>query len=127
MSLISISPDIVVALHDAALNPGELAGLARDKSLEGALARVENRLAYGMIADVFDLAAAYAAAISQGHCFNDGNKRTAFDTMNFCLELHGITLEWPVVEIGDLIIALAQGRATDAALADWLRARAGAA
>ncbi len=59
------------------LNPGELTGRARDKSLEGALARVDNRLAYGLIVDVFDLAAATAVAIAQGHCFNDANKRTA--------------------------------------------------
>lgn len=123
MSFVLLSPQVVVALHDAALNPGELPGLARDKSLEGALARVDNRLAYGMIADVFDLAAAYAAAVAQGHCFNDGNKRTAFESMSFCLEMHGILLDWPAQEIGDLIIALAQRRIDDGTLADWLRAR----
>ncbi|WP_323041699.1 type II toxin-antitoxin system death-on-curing family toxin [Gemmobacter sp.] len=123
MNFVLLSPQVVVALHDAALNPGELSGLARDKSLEGALARVDNRLAYGMIVDVFDLAAAYAAAVAQGHCFNDGNKRTAFESMSFCLEMHGIVLDWPAQEIGDLIIALAQRRTDDAALADWLRAR----
>ena len=52
----------VEAIHDEVLNPGEITGRARDKSLEGALAQVENRLTYGMIGDVFDLAAAYAAA-----------------------------------------------------------------
>jgi death on curing protein len=31
-----------------------------------------------MIADAFDLAATYASSIATGHCFNDGNKRTAF-------------------------------------------------
>ena len=69
-----LSPALVVAIHDEVLNPGELAGLAQDKSLEAALSRVDNRLAYGMIADVFDLASAYAMAIARGHCFNDGNK-----------------------------------------------------
>jgi death-on-curing protein len=88
------------------------------------LGRVDNRLAYGLIGDVFDLAAAYAAAISQGHCFNDGNKRTAFDAMNFCLELNGVVLDWPLPDIGDLIIALAQRRIDEPDLADWLRARA---
>lgn len=124
MNFILLSPQVVEALHDAALNPGELPGRARDKSLEGALARVDNRLAYGLIGDVFDLAAAYAAAVSQGHCFNDANKRTAFDSMSFCLELNGVLIDWPLPEIGDLIIALAQRRIDDATLADWLRARA---
>ncbi len=36
---------LVADIHDAALNPGDLPGRARDKSLEGALAWVENRLA----------------------------------------------------------------------------------
>ena len=46
------SAAMVEAIHDAVLNPGELAGRARDKSLEGALARVENRLAYGLVEDL---------------------------------------------------------------------------
>lgn len=124
MTLRILTTDLVIALHDAALNPGELPGLARDKSLDGALARVENRLAYGMIADAFDLAAAYAAAIAQGHCFNDGNKRTAFDTMSFVLDMHGIAPDWHPQEIGDLIIRLAQGHLDTGDLADWLRERA---
>lgn len=125
MTPVLISAEMVQALHDAALNPGELAGLARDKSLEGALGRVENRLVYGLIDDVFDLAAAYATAIATGHCFNDGNKRTAFDTMNFYLEIHGVVLDWDVEEVGDRIIRLAQGHLDPASLADWLRTKAG--
>lgn len=116
-----MSVDLVVAIHDAVLNPGELHGLARDKSLEGALARVDNRLAYGMIADVFDLAAAYAEAISQGHCFNDANKRTAYEAMAVCLEANGHRLEFSADDIGPRIIAVAQGRAAAEDMATWLR------
>lgn len=118
-----LSPSLVEALHDAALNPGELPGRALDKSLEGALARVENRLAYDLIGDAFDLAAAYAAAIAQGHCFNDANKRTAFDAMNFCLELHGVFVDWSIKEAGDQIIKLAQRLLDEGELAEWLRQR----
>ena len=50
-----LSAELVEAIHDEVLNPGELPGRARDKSLEGALARVENRLAYGMVGDVFEV------------------------------------------------------------------------
>ena len=123
MTYILLDAEAVEALHDAALNPGELPGRALDKSLEGALGRVDNRLLYGMVSDVFDLAAAYATAIATGHCFNDGNKRTAFDTMNLCLELNGVDLDWNPVDIGDRIIALAQGLLTEEALAEWLRTR----
>lgn len=124
MSFVILNTELVEALHDAALNPGELSGRAKDKSLEGALSRVDNRLLYGMIDDIFDLAAAYAAAISQGHCFNDGNKRTAFDAMNFCLEMNGVILEWTAEEVGQKIIALAQGQLAEEDLADWLRGKA---
>ena len=125
MNFTLLSAELVDALHDAALNPGELPGRARDKSLDAALARVDNRLAYGMINDVFDLAAAYAVAIARGHCFNDGNKRTAFRAMNAALALNGIQIAWNTAEVGQTIIRCAQGQMADGDLADWLRMKAG--
>ena len=125
MTYVLLTPDLVEALHDSVLNPGELPGRARDKSLEGALARVDNRLAYGMVADVFDLAAAYAVAVARGHCFNDGNKRTAFRTMNAALALNGVRVRWNTEEVGQIIIRCAQGMMEDGDLADWLRGKAG--
>lgn len=119
-----LTAELVEAIHDSVLNPGELPGRARDKSLEGALARVDNRLAYGMIEDVFDLAAAYAVAIAGGHCFNDGNKRTAHQSMDVCLDLNDVQIDWSTAEVGDTIIRTAQGALDEVALADWLRRRA---
>lgn len=119
-----LTPAQVETLHDLILNPGELPGRAQDKSLDGALARVDNRLVYGMIEDVFDLSAAYAAAISQGHCFNDGNKRTAYRAMIVCLKLNGVTITHDTEEIGQLIIRLAQGLIGDDEMAGWLRTMA---
>lgn len=124
MTFRTLSPEWVEAIHDAILNPGELPGRARDKSLEAALACVDNRLAYGMVADAFDLAAAYAMAIARGHCSNDGNKRTAFRTMHVCLDLNGIEIPWTTEDIGQIIIRCAQGLMADGDLADWLRDRA---
>jgi death-on-curing protein len=119
MHLLTI--DVVIAIHDAVLNEGELTGLALDKSLEGALARVENRLAYGMIEDAYDLGAAYAIAIAQGHCFNDANKRTAHQCMDVCLDLNGIQITWTATEIGPIIIRAAQRLLDEGELAFWLR------
>lgn len=124
MSFRLLSPELVEAIHDRVLNPGELAGRAGNKSLDSALARVDNRLAYGLIEDVFDLAAAYAVAIAQGHCFNDANKRTAHQSMDVCLDLNGVEITWTVEDVGQWIIRAAQGAATESDLADWLRARA---
>lgn len=121
--MFTLTVEIVVAIHDEVLNPGELPGLARDKSLEGALARADNRLAYGMIDDIFDLAAAYCVAVAQGHCFNDGNKRTAFRVMNAVLMLNGVGTAWDTEEVGQIIIRVAQGLMDEGALAEWLRGR----
>lgn len=119
--MFTLTAETVEQIHDDLLGPKELPGRARDKSLEAALARVENRLAYGMIGDVFDLAAAYAMAVSRGHCFNDGNKRTAFRSMQICLLANGIRLLFDTEAVGQKIIALAQGKIDDDDLAEWLR------
>ena len=116
-----LTPELVEAIHDAVLNPGELQGRARDKSLEAALARVDNRIAYGMIFDVFDLAAADAMAVARGHCFNDGNKRTAHQVMDVCLDLNGVAMTWDTIDVGQTIIRAAQGLLEEPDLADWLR------
>ncbi len=124
MSYVLLNADIVEAIHDAVLNPGELAGRALDKSLDGALARVDNRLVYGLIEDIFDLAAAYCVAVATGHVFNDANKRTSYKTMIVCLHLNGVRIAHETVEAGDLIREVAQRRIDEETLADWLRAKA---
>lgn len=116
-----LAPDQVEAIHDAILNPAELRGRALDKSLESTLARVENRLVYGMVDDVYHLAALYAEVIARGHCFNDGNKRTAYRVMIVCLYLNGIRITHETTEMGDRIIALARGDLDAEVLAEWLR------
>ncbi len=121
MTLRLLTVDQVEALHDLVLNPGELPGRARDKSLEATLARVENRLYYDMIADEFDLAAAYAEALARGHCFNDANKRTAYRTMLVCLKLNSVTISHDTSEIGDRIIVLARGDMDAESFAAYLR------
>ena len=125
MSFLLLGAVEAETLHDQVLNPGELTGRARDKSLEGALSRVDNRLIYGMIDDVFDLAAAYATAIATGHCFNDGNKRTAYRMMIVCLKVNGVVISHETQEVGDMIIRLAQRQIDEDDMANWLRGRVG--
>ena len=121
MSFILLSVEHVIAIHDEVLEPNELQGMAGDKSLEGALSRVDNRLKYGLIEDIYSLAASYAAAISQAHCFNDGNKRTAFQVMDIILDLNGINAIWDVEEVGQKIVLLSQSKLDESDLAQWLR------
>lgn len=121
---VTVSAEVVIALHDEILSPSEIQGLALDKSIEGALARVDHRIAYGLIEDVFALASAYASAISQGHCFNDGNKRTAFQVMDVILTAHGVEIDWVTEEAGKQMVDLAQSRIDELAFARWLRIQA---
>ena len=121
MSFLLLSIDHIIAIHDEVLEPNELQGMAGDKSLEGALSRVDNRVKYGLIEDIYSLAASYATAISQAHCFNDGNKRTAFQVMDLILALNGIHAIWDVEEVGQKIVLLSQSKLDETDLAQWLR------
>jgi death-on-curing protein len=121
MQLRLLSVEEVIIIHDTVLNAGELAGLAKDVSLDGALARVDFRVQYNMITDVYELAAMYAVAISQAHAFRDANKRTAHVALEFTLLSHGITTKMDTKEVGDIIIKTAQGHLDEVELAAWLR------
>ena len=121
MSFVLLSVDHIIAIHDEVLEINELQGLVGDKSLEGALSRVDNRLTYGLIDDIYSLAASYVTAISQAHCFNDGNKRTAFQVLELVLDLNGIQVIWDVEAVGQKIVLLSQSKLDEADFAQWLR------
>jgi death-on-curing protein len=114
----------VVEIHDLVIGQNELQGMASDKSLESLLARIENRMSFGMIGDVYDLAACYACFLAVGHVFNDANKRTAFACMDVSLSLNDVTLVYRHNEVGDLIIKVAQGVVDEIELSAWLRSQA---
>ncbi len=84
-----------------------------------------SRLAYGLIEDAFALAACYAEAIGQVHCFNDGNKRTAHQSMDVCLDINSVAIDWAVEDVAERIILLAQGKLEAEDLAHWLRSMVG--
>ena len=116
-----LSSEKVIAIHEQVVGPNELQGMALNKSIESVLARVDNRAAYGMIEDVFELAACYACYIAVGHVFNDANKRTAFTSMDTCLRINGIELDFDIVKASEMIIKAAQGIVDEKELAEWLR------
>jgi death-on-curing protein len=98
--------------------------MAGDKSLDAVLARIENRMTFGMISDAYELAACYACFLAVGHVFNDANKPTAFACMDVCLSLNDIKLHYYHKEVGDLIIKTAQGVVDEIELSAWLRNQA---
>lgn len=119
--LILLTANDIVDIHDGVIEKQQLQGLAGDKSLEGMLGRIDFRLKYGSIKDIFDLSALYAVIISQGHIFSDANKRTAFSAMDICLYSNGSKMKWDMKEIADIIIEVAQGNMDEVELAMWLR------
>jgi len=115
----------VVVIHESVINSHELQGLASDKSVDAVVARIENRIVYGLIDDVFELAACYGIYIAVAHAFNDANKRTGFSAMDTVLALNGIELVYDAEAAGDQIRAAVLGQADEKDVAAWLRALAG--
>ncbi|WP_439891257.1 type II toxin-antitoxin system death-on-curing family toxin [Ralstonia sp. 25C] len=121
---ITITPEQVREIHDIILStePGLIG--EHPGYLEGALNRVSTAQYYDGVDDLFELAAHYARAIGQGHCFNDANKRTGLVTCLTFLELHGVTIahnddledamvdlttgDLPLTDFATLLFSLAQ-------------------
>jgi death-on-curing protein len=87
--------------------------------LESALARPQNKFAYGET-DRASLAAAYAFGIARNHPFVDGNKRTAFAAMIVFLGLNGIDFDADPPEATAVILAFAAGEVDEAGLTRWI-------
>lgn len=116
--------DVVVAVQEQLLTVfGGASGIRDAGRLESALARPENRFAYGRTAvNVFDLAAAYAFGLAKNHPFVDGNKRIAFATAVMFLELNGYRFEAGEADAVVRTLALAAGELKEPGYAQWLKA-----
>lgn len=113
----------VEAIHtDQLREHGGAFGVRDEGLIESALDRARNRWGYGE-RDIAALAAAYAYGLTKNHGFVDGNKRTAFQTMNVFLGLNGWRLVAPQPEVVRVMIQVAEGRRTQARLATWIRGR----
>lgn len=124
MDWVLLNEEEVVFIHDEILNPGELQGFAGNKSLDSALSRVVHRVNFGLVSDVYDLAVVYAMVVATGHCFNDGNKRTAYAIIPATLKLNGHEAQYNEIELADMVRDLAQSKIDETQLANWLRIHA---
>lgn len=100
---------------------GGRAGIRDVGLLSSALARPQNRRAYGASSAPFDLAAAYDIAIIKNHPFIDGNKRVALAVMYVFLEMNGYRLDAPEVEAVEVMLRLAAGDQDEKLLSEWLK------
>ena len=119
-----IDEQVVVAVHDAQLaEHGGSAGVRDSCLLQSALARPLNLSAYEA-PDHADLAAAYGFGIARNHPFVDGNKRTAFVTMELFLALNEFRLDASDAESVLTMLDVAAGDTDETAFAAWIRAHA---
>lgn len=113
---------MVEAVHlDQLRTHGGMPGLRDEGALQSALARPRNKLAYARRTDHATLAAAYAFGLARNHPFNDGNKRIAFLVAVVFLGLNGWDFEAPDADVIAQMVALVEGRVTEAMFARWLR------
>ena len=112
---------VVLAIHQEQLaEHGGLPGVRDEARLDAALDRPRNLEAYGK-PDIFDLAAAYAFGLCQGHAFIDGNKRTSFVAAELFLDLNGCELDADDADCVMTWLAMADGSMTEPEIAAWLR------
>jgi death on curing protein len=71
--------------------------------------------------DIFEMAAAYLFHLAKNHPFVDGNKRAAAMAAYAFLGLNGIEVAASDTVFGDLVIAVAEGKATKSAVAEFFR------
>jgi death-on-curing protein len=115
---------VVDAIHtDQLREHGGLPGIRDENLLESALARATQKWHYAERTDLPTLAAAYSFGLVTNHPYRDGNKRIGFLVMVTFLGINGQNFEAQESEIVTEFLALADGRISEEALADWIRCR----
>lgn len=94
-------------------------------SIESAVSAAQFTAFYSHGADIFLIAATYAAHIAQNHGFRDGNKRTGLMAALVFLDTNGSTFsptQSELQELEDLMVEIAQHRKGKEELAALLKA-----
>ena len=122
-----ISPEELVALHDANISRyGGLPGMSDPGRAEAIIGRVQARVAYEEITDLFEVSATCLVATARGHIFNDANKRTALNSALLFLRRNGVQV-FDSPELADLTVGAATGEISVSSVADTLRRLYGSA
>ena len=95
-------------------------GLRDENALESALARAENKAAYGD-PSVEELAAAYIFGMAKNHAFVDGNKRTAIVAAGAFLILNGYMLTANHGTVYEFVMGVAAGEIDETGAAAFFR------
>ena len=121
--VVGITRPLALAIHERQLaEHGGVAGVRDLALLDSALARPQQRHAYGdPPPDFADLAASVAFGIARNHPFLDGNKRTAAVTCETFVVLNGMTLDADDLTLYPIYLGLAEGSLSEGDFATWLR------
>lgn len=120
MTIRFISAEEVIAFHDRIMNvtPG-VKGMPDPGRAQALIHRVLNQHISEDVDDVFKLAAIHLLAISRGHIFNDGNKRTALFTTLLFLRRNGIEIPGNEAMV-DLTVEVAKGNVSVESIVNFL-------
>lgn len=111
----------VLTLHKAILeDTKEDKGLAPHTSIFSALHRIDDHITYNGLNDIYEIAALYGIAIAKGHCFNNGNKRTALVSMLTFLLINKIDINVSNEIIEETIVEIATDQIDHRQLTKWL-------
>ncbi|ODT32097.1 MAG: death-on-curing family protein [Kaistia sp. SCN 65-12] len=111
----------VEAMHAEQLRRhGGAYGIRDENILESALARAENKAAYGE-PTVHELAAAYLFGIARNHAFVDGNKRTAIVAAGAFLSINGYALTADNGTLYEFVMGIAAGEIDEEGAAAFFR------
>jgi len=121
MSWQFLSRRAVEAMHAEQLRRhGGAHGIRDENALESALARAENKAAYGD-PTIHELAAAYIFGIARNHAFVDGNKRTAIVAAGAFLIINGYMLTADNGTLYSFVMGVAAGEIDEAGAAAFFR------
>ncbi len=121
MSWEFLSRRAVEAMHAEQLRRrGGASGLRDENALESALARAENKAAYGD-PSIEELAAAYLFGIARNHAFVDGNKRTALVASGAFLIINGYRLVADQGSAYAFVMSVASGEIGEEVIAAFFR------
>jgi death-on-curing protein len=114
--------EVVEAIHDEQIAwHGGQDGLRDAGLLESTITRPRNLAAYGD-PDIPAMAASLGYGNARNHPFSDGNKRTAFVSVETFLLLNGLALTASDADCVLTIEKLAAGGLSEADFAAWIRA-----
>ena len=122
MSPLFLTLDEVLSLHAEQIRLfGGSSGIRDVGLLESAMGSVEATFDDAFLHEtVFAMAAAYLHGICRNHPFVDGNKRTAAAAALTFLEMNGIEVDADENAFYDLVIGVAEGRVSKAAVTVFL-------